>query len=337
MTAQTANTDPRYSAQGEVSWCATLTTAAADYTGAGNKNSEIFGGEDNGGFLQRIRCKALGTNIATVLRIFINNGKSNQSIISAPGTPTGTPSAGVSGASVATGTDNRAIIVPMGVGGDIGTASAESAAVATTGPNGRILWAWTAPAGHKVDAYRVHVGIATGQQAEYFWAPQTTITASQSGTTMTVTSIDSSPIACECDDLHIGSVFASGIAAGTYIVKQLTSSEVDGALGKTGTYTLSASATVSSTSCVTDSLQYSQITPAHATATGYSHDGAITKSNNTLYGEISLPATTASATVATADIDYPMNLAIPPGYEVYVGLGTTVAAGWQITGIGGLY
>ena len=62
-----------------------------------------------------------------------------------------------------------------------------------------------------------------------------------------------------------------------------------------------------------------------------------TASNNSFYGEISLPATTASATAATVTIDVPLNLALPPGYEVYVGLGTAVAAGWSVVGIGGAY
>ena len=59
--------------------------------------------------------------------------------------------------------------------------------------------------------------------------------------------------------------------------------------------------------------------------------------NNYFIGEISLPATTLSATAATPDIDYPMNLALPPGYRILVGLGTAVAAGWSVTAIGGKY
>jgi hypothetical protein len=62
-----------------------------------------------------------------------------------------------------------------------------------------------------------------------------------------------------------------------------------------------------------------------------------TATNNAFYGEVSLPATTASATVATADIDYPMNLALPVGFRVYFGLATAVAAGWCCVGIGGDY
>ncbi|HWQ07893.1 MAG TPA: hypothetical protein VN436_02255 [Holophaga sp.] len=62
-----------------------------------------------------------------------------------------------------------------------------------------------------------------------------------------------------------------------------------------------------------------------------------TAANNTFYGEISLPATTLSASAALAEIDYPLNLALPPGYKIYVGLGTTVAAGWTPTVIAGNY
>lgn len=62
-----------------------------------------------------------------------------------------------------------------------------------------------------------------------------------------------------------------------------------------------------------------------------------TATNNTLYGELSLPATTAATTSATVDVDYPMNFALPPGYKIYVGLGATVAAGWIVTVIGGAY
>ena len=62
-----------------------------------------------------------------------------------------------------------------------------------------------------------------------------------------------------------------------------------------------------------------------------------TAANNSLYGQVSLPATTAIATAATVEIDYPMELAINPGFRIYVGLGTTVAAGWVCTAIGGKY
>ena len=58
---------------------------------------------------------------------------------------------------------------------------------------------------------------------------------------------------------------------------------------------------------------------------------------SSLFGEVSLPATTGLQTAGTPDIDYPMNLALPPGYKITVGLGTTVANGWFCTSIAGKY
>lgn len=62
-----------------------------------------------------------------------------------------------------------------------------------------------------------------------------------------------------------------------------------------------------------------------------------TASNNSFYAEISLPATTASASAATVEYDYMINVALPPGFKIIVGLGTTVSAGWVCTAIGGEY
>lgn len=62
-----------------------------------------------------------------------------------------------------------------------------------------------------------------------------------------------------------------------------------------------------------------------------------TAANNVFYGEISLPATTAIATAATVEIDYPMGFAIPASFRIYVGLATAVAAGWVCTPIAGEY
>lgn len=62
-----------------------------------------------------------------------------------------------------------------------------------------------------------------------------------------------------------------------------------------------------------------------------------TAANNSFYGEVSLPATTAIATAATVEIDYPMNFALPPNWRIYVGIGTTVAAGWVCTPVAGEY
>lgn len=79
-----ANTAPIYSLGGEVANNGTtgmnqlVTAAANDYTGAGANNSLIFTADPtNGSFVQRIRFKAGGSNVASVARIFINNGSAN--------------------------------------------------------------------------------------------------------------------------------------------------------------------------------------------------------------------------------------------------------------------
>lgn len=64
-----------------------------------------------------------------------------------------------------------------------------------------------------------------------------------------------------------------------------------------------------------------------------------TAGNNTFYGEISLPATTASTTAATVDADYPMGITIPAGYRIYVGISAAadLASGWAVSVVGGDY
>lgn len=60
-------------------------------------------------------------------------------------------------------------------------------------------------------------------------------------------------------------------------------------------------------------------------------------SNNSLFMERALSATTTSATAETADWVIPMNVTLPAGYKITAVLGTTVAAGWQFTSVGGDY
>lgn len=82
-------------------------------------------------------------------------------------------------------------------------------------------------------------------------------------------------------------------------------------------------------------------TNAIAVARIYINNGSTntTATNNTFYGELSLPATTASTTAATAEVDYPMNMALPPGYRIVIGISavTTLASGWVPTVIAGAY
>lgn len=62
-----------------------------------------------------------------------------------------------------------------------------------------------------------------------------------------------------------------------------------------------------------------------------------TATNNLFHGECSLPATTAIATAATVEIDYPMGYALNPSFRLYFGIATAVAAGWVATPICGQY
>lgn len=65
--------------------------------------------------------------------------------------------------------------------------------------------------------------------------------------------------------------------------------------------------------------------------------GPTINNNNTLIGEVSLPATVATTAASTVEIDYPLNIALPPGYRILVNLGTAVATGWIVTTFGGKY
>jgi hypothetical protein len=82
-------------------------------------------------------------------------------------------------------------------------------------------------------------------------------------------------------------------------------------------------------------------TNAVSVARVYFNNGSTngTATNNTFYGEISLPATTASTTSATVDVDYPINVALPAGYRIIIGISatTTLASGWVPTVIAGAY
>lgn len=335
----TVNTDPIYSRAGRVKWSGVITAAANDYTCLSALNQDVFESDGtNGGLCSRLRFKALGTNVATVARIFVNNGLSNQSVITAAGTPTGV--AGTAAGGTMGSVTVYCKTLAIGQGGDVGTISAESTGVATIGPTGHCTWTNVTPATTFTHSgMRYYVGRATGAQAEYFWAPVSTVTAQMSGTTtMTVTAIISAPNPLIGVALTVGTVFASGPTAGDYIVAQLTSTEADGSMGRLGTYQMSAVRTFGPGAAVTNKDLYVQLSPAHAMVASY--DGQPTQGNSTFIGEISLPATTASATVATPDIDYPMpggGIALAPGQDVYVGLGTAVAAGWQVTGFGGAF
>lgn len=66
--------------------------------------------------------------------------------------------------------------------------------------------------------------------------------------------------------------------------------------------------------------------------------GAVgTAANNTLYDEITLAATTVSEVAALAPVVLPMMIGLEAGYRIYVTIGTAIAAGVQVTAVGGDY
>jgi hypothetical protein len=69
------------------------------------------------------------------------------------------------------------------------------------------------------------------------------------------------------------------------------------------------------------------------------NNGAVntTAVNNSLIAELTLPATTLSEIAAQPDYVLPLNFVVPASYKLNATLGTTVAAGFAVTVVGGEY
>jgi hypothetical protein len=243
------NISPIFSRAGDIQGGVVLTAAANDYNGQNVNNAVVFSADPmNGGYIQRLRFKALGTNVATVCRIYVNNGQGHLApyISAVSSAPTG--SASNSGGTLQSGS-YYAKIVAVDQYGAMTAPSSESSAVSVTGPTGSISWSWSAVS--NAASYMIFVGNVSGGQISYF-----------TSTTNSFTQV--APV---------------GIAK-----------SINGATA-----------------------------------------------NNFLYGEFSLPSTSASSSASTIEIDYPLNFALPPAYSILVGLGTAVSAGWSVTAIGGKY
>ena len=62
-----------------------------------------------------------------------------------------------------------------------------------------------------------------------------------------------------------------------------------------------------------------------------------TATNNILFDEIGIASNTVSETSASSIYELPINEALPPGYRIYVTIGTAVAAGLAVSAIAGKY
>jgi hypothetical protein len=71
------NTSPIFSKQGDIQWGATLLNAANTAKDGTGTVLNVFTAGADGAFVQRLVARSVGTNVATVMRVFVNNGGSN--------------------------------------------------------------------------------------------------------------------------------------------------------------------------------------------------------------------------------------------------------------------
>jgi hypothetical protein len=72
-----ANTSPIFTLTPDVAWgTSALTTQNTAKDGTGTVLT-VFTAGSNGSYVQKLRVRAAGTNVQTVLRLFINNGSTN--------------------------------------------------------------------------------------------------------------------------------------------------------------------------------------------------------------------------------------------------------------------
>ena len=70
-----ANTNPVFSRAGHINWnAANITAANTTRDGTGTVTNVFTSDLTEGSYLQRLVVRSRGTNVATVMRVFINNG-----------------------------------------------------------------------------------------------------------------------------------------------------------------------------------------------------------------------------------------------------------------------
>lgn len=77
MANTSLNTQPIYTASGDTQWTVSATTANTTKDLSSGTVFTAFTASNTGGYVQKIRFKPLGTNVATVARVWINNGGVN--------------------------------------------------------------------------------------------------------------------------------------------------------------------------------------------------------------------------------------------------------------------
>jgi len=92
-------TSPNFTATPKIAWSGNLTTGTNTYDGTSG-TTVVFTAGSSGSFLRSLELEAAGTNVATVLRVFINNGSavgtaSNNALVMQYSLPATTASATV--------------------------------------------------------------------------------------------------------------------------------------------------------------------------------------------------------------------------------------------------
>ena len=75
--ATALNTQPIFTASADTQWSVSAVTANTTKDLTSGTIYLVFTASSSGGYVQRLRFRALGTNVATVARVFINNGSTN--------------------------------------------------------------------------------------------------------------------------------------------------------------------------------------------------------------------------------------------------------------------
>ena len=372
------NIDPIYSRQGDLSrdsvkaFSQPLLNAPNEYSGTALGNVVLATADPvNGSFVQRLRLKALGSNVASVLRLFVNNGLSPGLSLLAPVAPTGTPSS--SGGFIPTSTTYFGCVAARDAyGGWAATVGAASTAQSTTGPSASISWAITPVTG--AVEYRLYMSPTSNTtfNAYYLltncpniWGYLTGAASTAGGTIAAGTNFAMVNIQTTTGTFLLPCTTTGITTTGTTSSILWTAPTVPGVVISYDYWFATAAISPGTTSIFhTGTLSpqantYLQTLPASSYTAGtapilttrvqtqppqfYEFGPAVPSSatntinNNTFIGEIGLPATTAIATTTTVDIDYPLNIPLNPGFRLIGGLGTAVAAGWNVTPVMGKY
>lgn len=72
-----ANTAPIFSKVAHMEWANGITAANTAKDGTGTVDTVFTADATNGSYLQKLVVRPRGTNVASVLRVFLNNGSSN--------------------------------------------------------------------------------------------------------------------------------------------------------------------------------------------------------------------------------------------------------------------